>query len=85
VSRSNPWFYRADGGLDLGQFICFAFTIFSCVAFWEAGANKLTITPEAWAFLGACQIVVFVAWASRERAEWLAKRGMPTIGGSVAE
>ena len=81
MSRDNPWFYRADGGLDVGQTICLAFTIFACTVFWYSGDGTLTVTPEAWAFLGACQVVTFTSWAVRERAEWIAKRGAPPAPG----
>ena len=83
MSRKWPLMYRKDGSLDLGQAICLTFTVFSCVSFWLSGSGYLTITPEAWTFLGACQVIVFLSWMQRERAEWLAKRG--TSGATVAE
>ncbi len=75
--RDNPLFFRADGGLDLAQFLLLLIVIWVMAVFTFAGMKKLTISTAAWAFLGSFTSLCFIAWAARDRAELIATSKTP--------
>lgn len=75
--RDNPLFFRADGGLDLAQFLLLLIVVWVMVVFTLAGLKVLTISTAAWAFLGSFTSLCFIAWAARDRAELIANSKTP--------
>lgn len=80
--RTNPLFFKSDGGMDLGQVILLSITGYVLAVFVLAGLGVLSITVAAWSFLGSFVVIAFIAWAARDRAELIAKSRAP---GDVAQ
>jgi hypothetical protein len=75
--RSNPLFFKADGGLSLSQFFLGVLIAWVCVVFTLVGLQRLTYDTAAWAFLGSFVTLFFIAYANHDRAELIAKRREP--------
>jgi hypothetical protein len=75
--RDNPLFFRADGGLDLAQFLLLLIVVWVMAVFTLAGLQHLKVSTAAWAFLGSFTSLCFIAWAARDRAELIANSKTP--------
>ena len=75
MSRSNPLFFKRDGGMDLSQFILLCIVVWVMAVVTFAGLGKLVYDTPAWAYLGSFTSLAFIAWAARDRAALIAKRG----------
>jgi hypothetical protein len=80
--RSNPLFFRQDGGMDLSQFILLVIVAWIVLVFTLAGFQVLAYTTAAWAFLGSFTSLAFIAWAAHDRAALIATSKTP---GEVAK
>ena len=77
-NRNNPLFFKRDGGMDLSQFILLSIVVWIIGVFTLAGMEKLKYDTAAWTFLGSFTSLAFIAWAARDRAALIAKRGDDT-------
>lgn len=78
TERSNPLFFRADGGLDLGQFFLGVLILWVCLVFTLTGFGMLAYPTAAWAFLGSFTTLFFIAFAAERRADLIAKSKTPS-------
>ena len=72
--RTNPLFFKQDGGLALGQLFLGVLIVWVCALFTLVGLGRLTYDTAAWAFLGTFVTLFFIAYANHDRAELIAKR-----------
>lgn len=77
TNRTNPLFFKQDGGLALGQFFLGVLIVWVCVLFTLVGLGRLTYSTSAWAFLGTFVTLFFIAYANHDRAELIAKSKAP--------
>lgn len=82
TKRTNPLFFRRDGGMDLSQFFLLCIVVWVVSVFTAAGLGWLSYPVAAWAFLGSFTSLAFIAWAARDRAELIAQSKTP---GEVAQ
>ena len=75
--RTNPLFFKRDGGMDLSQFILLVICVWVMACFTLAGLTVLKISTAAWAFLGSFTSLAFIAWAARDRAVLIANSKTP--------
>jgi hypothetical protein len=80
--RTNPLFFKQDGGMDLSQFILLVIVGWIVCVFSLAGLQVLAYTTAAWAFLGSFTSLAFIAWAAHDRASLIANSKTP---GEVAK
>lgn len=83
--RENPLFFRADGGLDLGQFFLGGLILWVCIVFTLTGFGMLAYPTAAWAFLSSFTTLFFIAFAAERRADLIAKSKAPAeVGRGIA-
>lgn len=86
MSRRNPLFFRADGGLDFGPAVWALTAVVSLVMLVLDGFGVANVKVEAYAFLGAFATLTSIAGAAAERAYWIAQSKTPgEVARGIAE
>lgn len=85
-NRTNPFVFRADGGLDFGPLV-WAVSFFVGLGMFVADAFGVAhISVAAYAYLGAVTTITSIAGAAAERAYWIAQSNAPgAVARGIAE